>query len=130
MEDLDQARGNLSLVGDLTGTALPEFAVQKTDDTTVDRHGVNPVWETGRLQDRTKLLGTACADLIMAWPPKAADSREAGYINANRPVSKALLRLQRRSGPYISRGDVLQHQLLQGRSKDRPGGFASMEAVR
>ena len=44
---------------------------------------------------------------------KAADSREAGYIHANRQVSEASLRLQKRSGPYISRGDVLQHQLLQ-----------------
>lgn len=49
----------------------------------------------------------------MAWSPKAADSREAGYIYANRYVSEAPLRLQKRSGPYISRGDVLQHQLLQ-----------------
>ena len=48
----------------------------------------------------------------MAWSPKAADSREAGYIYANRYVSKANLRLQKRSGPYISLRDVLQRQLL------------------
>ena len=49
----------------------------------------------------------------MAWSPKAADSREAGYIYANRSVSEANLCLQKRSGPYISLRDVLQHQLLQ-----------------
>ena len=49
----------------------------------------------------------------MAWSPKAADSREAGYIYANRYVSKAPLRLQKRSGPYISRGEVLQHKVVQ-----------------
>ena len=56
----------------------------------------------------------------MAWSPKAADSREAGYIYANRYVSEANLRLQKRSGPYISRGDVLQHQLLQAQLRDQP----------
>jgi hypothetical protein len=35
------------------------------------------------------------------------------YIYANRYVSEASLRLQKRSGPYISRRDVLQHQLVQ-----------------
>jgi hypothetical protein len=49
----------------------------------------------------------------MAWSPKAADSREAGYIYANRYVSEASLRLQKRSGPYIYRRDVLQHKLVQ-----------------
>src|SRR5271156_2006776 len=49
----------------------------------------------------------------MAWSPKAADSREAGYIYANRYVSEATLRLQKRSGPYISLRDVLQHQVVQ-----------------
>jgi hypothetical protein len=51
----------------------------------------------------------------MAWSPKAADSREAGYIYANRYVSEANLRLQKRSGPYISRGEVLQHKAIQAR---------------
>jgi hypothetical protein len=55
----------------------------------------------------------------MAWSPKAADSREAGYIYANRSVSAAILRLQKRSGPYISRGDVLQHQLVQAQFGDQ-----------
>jgi hypothetical protein len=49
----------------------------------------------------------------MAWSPKAADSREAGYIYANRYVSEANLRLQKRSGPYISLRDVLQNELVQ-----------------
>jgi hypothetical protein len=49
----------------------------------------------------------------MAWSPKAADSREAGYIYANRYVSEANLRLQKRSGPYISRDEVLQHKVVQ-----------------
>ena len=56
----------------------------------------------------------------MAWSPKAADSREAGYIYANRSVSEAYLRLQKRSGPYISRGDVLQHQLVQAQIRHQP----------
>src|ERR1700733_13533129 len=41
MEDPHQARGDLSLGRSLT-KALPKFAAQRTDDTTVDRHGVNP----------------------------------------------------------------------------------------
>ena len=49
----------------------------------------------------------------MAWSPKAADSREAGYVYANRYVSETNLRLQKRSGPYISRGEVLQHKVIQ-----------------
>jgi len=56
----------------------------------------------------------------MAWPPKAADSREAGYIYANRYVSEASLRLQKRSGPYISRGNVLQHQLVETQLRSQP----------
>ena len=51
---------------------------------------------------------------------KRADSREAGYIYANRYVSEASLRLQNRSGPYISRSDVLQHQLLQAQLTHQP----------
>jgi hypothetical protein len=56
----------------------------------------------------------------MAWLPKAADSREAGYIYANRYVSEAILRSQKRSGPYISLRDVLWHQLLQAQIRHQP----------
>src|SRR5580698_8255928 len=42
LEDPHQARGDLSLGRRLT-KALPKFAAQRTDDTTVDRHGVNPL---------------------------------------------------------------------------------------
>ncbi len=55
----------------------------------------------------------------MAWSPKAADWREAGYIYANRSVSEENLRLQNRSGPYISRCDVFQHQLLKAQFADQ-----------
>ena len=55
----------------------------------------------------------------MAWSPKAADSREAGYIYANRSVSEAKLRLQKRSGPYISRGEVLQHKVIQAQIRNQ-----------
>src|SRR5476651_1127111 len=41
LEDPHQTRGDLSLGRRLT-QALPKFAGQRTDDTTVDRHGVNP----------------------------------------------------------------------------------------
>jgi hypothetical protein len=56
----------------------------------------------------------------MAWSPKTADSREAGYIYANRPVSEDSLRLQKRSGPYISLRDVLQDLLLYCQIGDGP----------
>src|SRR5277367_3508002 len=60
----------------------------------------------------------------MAWSPKATDSREAGYIYANRPVSDQPLHLQKRSGPYISRGEVLQHQLVQTQLRNQTFQFA------
>lgn len=41
MEDPHQARGDLSL-GRRLRKALPQFAAQRIDDTTVDRHAVNP----------------------------------------------------------------------------------------
>src|SRR3954453_5949322 len=46
---------------------VPDCEVREGDDETVDRRAVNPVQKSG-LRARTIYLGTARADLIMAWP--------------------------------------------------------------
>ena len=44
-------------------------------------------------------------------------------IYANRYGAEALLRLQKRSGPYISPPSVFQHQLFQAQPRYQPSSF-------
>src|SRR3954471_17400368 len=65
----DQARRKLRTAGGRPSgvPVVPDCEVREGDDETVDRRAVNPVQKSG-LRARTIYLGTARADLIMAWP--------------------------------------------------------------